>query len=76
MSSENYEANVFGHDLDLLITLHCSHVSHLTRSGCREKSIRIRHVCLIEEFIYGYKVDILAVGTILLFCFQRRKPTI
>ena len=39
VSIENYEANVYGHDLDLLIILHQLCVSYLTTSGCQEKSV-------------------------------------
>ena len=44
MSSKSYEAIVYGKNLDLLIISHYLRVSRLTRSGCREKSIWIRHV--------------------------------
>ena len=44
MSSENYEANGYGHNVDL------SHTNRVipcpTRSGCVEKSYHLRHVYL------------------------------
>ena len=57
MSSENYEANGFGHNLDLLIISHWLHVSYPMRNGCREKSIWITHIYLIEVF-YLMLVDL------------------
>ena len=43
MSFKKYEANDYGHKLDLLIILHQFYVSYVMRSGRREKSIRITH---------------------------------
>ena len=50
MSSKNYDAEGYGHNLDLLLTLHELRVSHWKRSGCREKSIRITHVYLTRRY--------------------------
>ena len=42
MSSTNYEANDYEHDLDLIIALHQLRILYLyTRSGCIEKDIQI-----------------------------------
>jgi hypothetical protein len=48
MSSENYEANGYGHDVDLLIISHSLHVSYTTRVGRTEKNIQITHIYLIS----------------------------
>jgi hypothetical protein len=45
-SSENYEANIYRKDLELLINLNWLRVTYPTRCGCREKSIHLRHVYL------------------------------
>ena len=49
MSSENYEANDYGHDLELAIIWHAHYlrVSHQWRSGCKAKSVHLRPAYLI-----------------------------
>ena len=51
MSSENDEANDYGHDVDLLIISHSMCVSYSMGSGCREKSIRITHVYVASKML-------------------------
>ena len=49
-SSQNCEANGYGHDLDSLIILHELHVSHHTRNGRGEKSERASNTRLRYSF--------------------------
>ena len=46
MSSNNYEANTYDHNLGLLIISHDLRVSYSTRSGCRDKSVQIARIYL------------------------------
>ena len=39
-------------DLDLLIISHESHVSYPTRSGCKEKSIQLTYIYLIQRLLW------------------------
>lgn len=46
MSSTNYEASIFGHDLDALVISHNLHISYPPKSNCRDESIEITHIYL------------------------------
>jgi hypothetical protein len=46
VSFENYEANGYMHDLDLLIIFHELCVSYPTKSGSRYYNIHLRHISL------------------------------
>lgn len=54
-SSENYDTIGYGHNWDSLIILHELRAWDPTRSGCREKSIHLRHIYLICQNVCTQK---------------------
>lgn len=54
--SENYEANDYGHDFDLLTISHLLCVSYLTRSGCMKKIVSITRINSVVFTIKGGKI--------------------
>ena len=52
MSSKNYEANDYIHNLDVLVISYYLHVSYPARSGCRGKSMWRIHIYRIPKIVW------------------------